>query len=453
MSANRAERSAPAAAELNRRQFLLRSGTAAVAFSGASGLLAACSGGSPAPVSASQQNRTPATITVWDYYGSSTPVKPALASFKQRYPWITVNYQGLDWDTISTKFTVAVSSGSAPDVATLDMTWIPTYASTGLLTDLSKLSGGALNKQPIKNQYSSAQLNAMSYQGHFVTMLFDEDCYALYYRRDLFEKKGISVPRNWQEFRAAAKELAVSTAGGGKPNKYLMEIDPDTFHYASYLYQNGGAILDPANTKAVFNSPQGVQALEMYKGFLDDGTGIYWGPGQGDRIAGLNSGTIAMFEDGPYYMGVMKTGAPHLSGKWAIAIAPYSEKPGSYLGGTGLSIPVNAPNADAAWTFVQYLLQAKNSVGVATYSGAAPGLQAALHSPQVQKPDPYFGGQNPWKEWLPTLAIATHYPYVQKWNDIDRVIADGVSAALLGKKTPQQALDDAAAQVNSWLAG
>ena len=98
-------------------------------------------------------------------------------------------------------------------------------------------------------------------------------------------------------------------------------------------------------------------------------------------------------------------------------------------------------------------MQAKNSVGVATYSGAAPGLQAALHSPQIQKPDPYFGGQNPWKEWLPTLAIATHYPYVQKWNAIDRAVADGVSAALLGKKTPQQALDDAAAQVNSWLAG
>jgi ABC-type glycerol-3-phosphate transport system substrate-binding protein len=451
MSAAPTKRSAPWAVEMDRRQFLRRSGTAAVAL-GASGLLAACSGGSPKSSStASSQDRTPVKITVWDYYGSSTPVKPALAGFKQRYPWITINYQGLDWDTISTKFTVSVSSGSAPDMATLDMTWIPTYASNGLLMDLSKVAGDTLNGKPIKDQYSGGALNAMTYQGHFVTMLFDADCYALYYRRDLFEKKGISVPTNWDEFRAAAKALATDTNGDGKADKYLMELDPDVFHYAAYLFQNGGAILDPANSKAVFNSPEGVRALEMYKGFLDDGAGIYWGPGQGDRVAGLKDGTVAMFEDGPYYMGIMKDGAPEMRGKWAIATAPYSAKPGSYLGGTGLSIPVNAAHPEAAWTLIQYLLEPQNSIGVAKYSGAAPGLQAALESPEVDKPDPYFGGQDVWKVWLPTLASATHYPYVKHWNDIDTAIADGVSAALLGKKTPQQALDDAAAQVDSKL--
>src|SRR5262245_30003248 len=392
MSANRAERSAPASAEMNRRQFLLRSGTAAVAFSGAGGLLAACSGGSPAPVSASQQNRAPATVTVWDYYGSSTPVKPALAGFKQRYPWITINYQGLDWDTISTKFTVSVSSGSAPDMATLDMTWIPTYASNGLLMELSKVAGDTLNGKPIKDQYSGGALNAMTYQGHFVTMLFDADCYALYYRRDLFEKKGISVPTNWDEFRAAAKALATDTNGDGKADKYLMELDPDVFHYAAYLFQNGGAILDPANSKAVFNSPEGVRALEMYKGFLDDGTGIYWGPGQGDRVAGLKDGTVAMFEDGPYYMGIMKDGAPEMRGKWAIATAPYSAKPGSYVGGTGLSIPVNAAHPEAAWKLIQYLLEPQNSIGVAKYSGAAPGTAGRAGEPRGRQAGPLFRG-------------------------------------------------------------
>jgi ABC-type glycerol-3-phosphate transport system substrate-binding protein len=435
---------------MDRRQFLRRSGTAALGLSGA-GMLAACqsspSGGG------SGNNRTPVTITVWDYYGTSTPLKPALAGFKRKYPWITVNYQALDWNTISTKFTVAVSSGVAPDLATLDMTWIPAYAATGLLMDLSKVSGNMLNGKPVKDQYSSAQLSAMSFDGRTVTMLFDEDCYALYYRRDIFRQKGISVPTNWEEFRAAALAMAEKSNGSSKPNKYLMEIDPDTFHYASYLYQNDGAILNPSNTKAVFNSAQGIQALEYYKGFLDDGSGIYWGPGQGDRLAGLNSGAIGMFEDGPYYMGIMRDSAAKLSGEWGIAIAPYSKKPGSYLGGTGLSIPVNAPHADAAWTLIQYLLEPKNSVGVATYSGAAPGLQAALHSPVLSKPDPYFGGEDVWKVWIPTLGIATHYPYVKEWTAIDQAIVNALESALLGRQTPKQALDAAAAQVDSKLTG
>jgi len=319
--------------------------------------------------------------------------------------------------------------------------------------DLSKLSGNKLNGKPVKDQYSAAQLNAMSFDGRTVTMLFDEDCYALYYRRDIFEQKGISVPTSWDELRAAALSLAEKSNGSSKPNKYLMEVDPDTFHYASYLFQNDGAILNPANSKAVFNSQEGVQALEYYKGFLDNGTGIYWGVGQGDRLAGLNSGTLAMFEDGPYYMGIMRDSAAKLKGKWGIAIAPYSKKPGSYLGGTGLSIPVNAPHADAAWTFIQYLLEPKNSVGVATFSGAAPGLQAALHSPVLAKPDPYFGGEDVWKVWIPTLGIATHYPYVKEWTAIDQAITNALQAALLGKQTPRQALDTAAAQVDGKLSG
>ncbi|MBS1892164.1 MAG: extracellular solute-binding protein, partial [Actinobacteria bacterium] len=71
-------------------------------------------------------------ITVWDYYGSATPIKPAVAEFEKKYPDIKVNYQAIDYETIQDKFSVAVSSGAAPDVATLDMTWIPTYASKGL---------------------------------------------------------------------------------------------------------------------------------------------------------------------------------------------------------------------------------------------------------------------------------------------------------------------------------
>ncbi len=34
----------------------------------------------------------------------------------------------------------------------------------------------------------------MTFDDHYVTMLYDFDAYALYYRSDLFEQKGIAVP-------------------------------------------------------------------------------------------------------------------------------------------------------------------------------------------------------------------------------------------------------------------
>ena len=159
--------------------------SAAPAASPASAAPSEAAPASPAP----SLDTTPVTLTVWDYYGESTPVKPALAGFQKEYPWITVDYQALDWDSMNTKFTVGVSSGEAPDVATLDMTWIPTLAANGALEDLTAMSGGQLNGRPIADQYTKGALDAMTFGGSFVTMLFDFDTYALYYRADLLESR------------------------------------------------------------------------------------------------------------------------------------------------------------------------------------------------------------------------------------------------------------------------
>jgi multiple sugar transport system substrate-binding protein len=417
--------------------------------------LAACGGSSNTPTSnaSNSPKELTGTLTVWDYYGSATPIKPAIKAFEKLHPQLTINYQAVDWDTLRQKFSVGVSSGAPPDLATLDMTWIPTYAAQGVLADLSKMSGGQLNGKPIQSQYTPGSMKAMTYDGHLVTMMYDFDAYALYYRADLFKQKGIAVPKTWTDFTAAAQKLAVTS--NGKLVKYGFQVLPDTFHYAQLLYQNGGAILDPANTKAVFNSAQGVQALTFMKSFLDNGTGVYWGPDQGDSngTAGIKDGRIAMFLNGPYMMGVLKSSAPEQTGKWAVAPAPISQKPGSYLGGTGLTIPVNAKNPEAAWAFAQFLLTPAQQLGVYKYGGAAPATVAALHSPMLTKPDPYFGGQAPFSVFLDAMATATPYPYVQAWDDIDKAISDGVTSALLGKQSPQDALNSAAQTTDSALAG
>lgn len=409
--------------------------------------VAAC--GSPQP-SAGGGSKTPVTITVWDYYGQATPIKPAIAGFEKKYPWITVKYSALDWDTEHEKFPIAVSSNAAPDVATLDMTWIPVFASKHMLADLSALSGGRLNGQPITSQYAKGALQAMSYQGRYVTMLFDFDVYSLYYRSDLFRAKGIAVPKTWDQLLAASKKLAVTS--NGKCVKYCFEIGPETFHWSQFLYQNGGSILSTDNTQAAFNSPQGVNALAYYQRLLHSG-GIYWGTEQGDPMAGVKDGRIAMFNDGPYWMGLLKSGAPDLKGKWGVAESPYSQQPGSYLGGTGLAIPVNAPHPEAAWLFTQYMLQLQQQLGVAKYAGAAPATLGALSSPELTRPDPYFGGQAPFKVFLRAMQTAHPFPYVQQWNDIDTAISDSVAAALLGKKSPGAALNGGAAEVNNLLRG
>ena len=397
---------------------------------------------------------TPVMLTVWDYYGMEvTPfTEAAIAAFQQEYPWITVDRQDLDWDTFLDKFNVAVSSGQGPDVATLDMTWIPTLASNDVLLDLKALSGGMLNGAPITDQYSQGPVEAMTYGDAYVTMMSDFDAYALYYRSDLFEQKGIPVPTTWDELRAAGKKLAEDSDGDGTPDKYLYAVRPNTFHFSQFLFQNGGELLNPEGTKATFNSDAGVGALDYQVGLIQDGSGLYWSDADGDLPPALVDGRVAMFSDGPYYMGLLKSGVPDQSGKWKIAIAPYSKQPGSYLGGTGLSLPASAAHKEAAWLFIQYFLRPEQQVLVYTVTGAAPATTAALQSPELSQPDPYFGGEAPFKVFLDTMATATHFPYVAAWSQVDTLINESLDAALLGKTDSRAALDEAAVAADVELA-
>lgn len=54
------------------------------------------------------------TITVWDYYGEATPIKPLLEGFMKENPNITVQYEALDWDTTLEKLNVVLTGGTLP---------------------------------------------------------------------------------------------------------------------------------------------------------------------------------------------------------------------------------------------------------------------------------------------------------------------------------------------------
>jgi len=428
--------------------------------------LGACGAPTPPPTPTSPPSVTPApptptppppppevtTITFWDYYGVATPFQPEMiAAFEAENPDIKVQYESLDWDAMFEKLSVAMTTGTPPDVATVDMTWVPTWAALGGFSDLGSLSGGKVNGVPFNEAFTEGAVGAMTYEGQIVTVLEDFDVYCLYYRADLFEEKGLEVPTTWDELVGVGQQLVEDTDGDGTPDKYLYGIYPDAFRWAQFLYENGADILNPDNTEAVFNSPEGVEATQ----FLVDMVNKYhiaFDIGEEEAITPIKDGRMAMFSDGPYMMGVIKDGAPEMEGMWKVAPHPYSKQRGSYLGGTGLVIPARAANKEAAWRFIEFAMRLDNAIGVYKYSGAAPGLKAALESPEVSVPDPYFGGQVTLPLFLEATETAHHFPYVRQWNEMYDIIEDAVTSALLEEKTVQQALDDAVAEINALLA-
>ncbi len=377
------------------------------------------------------------TITVWDYYGETTPVKPLIEGFQKENPNITVQFESMDWKTTLEKLNVVLTGGTPPDMVTLDMTWLPKFAALGAFSELDGLSGGKLNGVAWKDAYAPGALESITYNGKIVAALYDFDAYALYYRADLFEQKGLQPPKTWAELAEVSKKLA-------EGDKYRYQWLPDTFHGSQWIFQNGGSLLSEDNKTVIFNSPESVEAIQTFANLLADKSAIYWGADQGERIQGIKDGRIAMFSDGPYNMGILKSAAPEMAGKWKIAPQPYSKQPGSYLGGTGLVIPAQSKNKEAAWKFIEYAMRVENQVQVYKTAGAAPALTAALQSAEVNAADPYFGNEKVFDVFLDALKSAKHYPYVRQWNDIDVAISQALEKIGAGQKPVQEALDEAA---------
>jgi multiple sugar transport system substrate-binding protein len=389
----------------------------------------------------------PVTITVWDYYGESSPIPEIIPDFEAANPNITVKVESLDWDTMLEKLNVVLTGGTPPDVITLDMTWLPSFAPLGAFADLNELSGGQLNGQPVADAYSAGALKAMQYGDETLAMLYDFDVYALYYRADVFDEMGLDVPTTWDELNDVAAKLSAD-------GKYQYAYMADTFHGAQWIYENGGSLLNADNTKAAFAEPEAVEAIEQYAGMLDAGTAYWWSADEGWEVTpGLKDDRIAMFSDGAYYMGIIKDAAPEMEGKWRVAPHPQSKQPGSYQGGTGLVIPKASENHEASWTFIEYLMQLDNQVKLFEISGAAPALTAALEDPRVDAEDPYFGGQKTLEVFKQAMETSTPFPYVREWTSIDEIFTLAMEEIAIGDKDVATALSDAAASVDETLGG
>ena len=104
------------------------------------------------------------------------------------------------------------------------------------------------------------------------------DNLALVYNKTLFDEAGLEYPNadwTWDDLRAAAKALT-DPAKKQFGFSYPMDASEDSvWHYEPLLWQNGGSILNEDNTQAAFNSPEGVEALEVLAGMAVDDKSVF----------------------------------------------------------------------------------------------------------------------------------------------------------------------------------
>ncbi len=267
--------------------------------------------------------------------------------------------------------------------------------------------------------------------GHVYVIGMDVNDQSLLYRRDIFEKLGLPVPKTYDDVLAAAEKIKQSGLVPypiGATMKSGWNLGEE---FVNMYLGFGGEFFNADNTPAV-KGPAGVKALEMMKKLTAYTDPNYLSADSTYVQQQMQQGKIALSNLWASRAGAMDDPKEsQVVGKIASAPAPLAMaggKPATTLWWDGVSLPTNITDEQAAAAF-QVTVGAMNPETVAAHNNDVIWLLPGY------KPNPLAQGA------IESLQSgAPSYPVSVRMALLHNAIGDHIADFFLGKATAEQAL-------------
>jgi ABC-type glycerol-3-phosphate transport system substrate-binding protein len=411
-----------------------------VACQQAGGAAPAGAGEEAAPEEGAAEGET--TLTVWGFVWTADWLDAIAPGFEAEHPGVNVEVGRFEYDAYQDMVLTTLASGEGvPDVITLDPMWAGDLIRGGTVLPLENATTD-LNV----DDFVPGGWNLYAWQGVQYGIPLDLDFNLMFYRSDVYgaamDTLGMTeFPTNTEDYLTLAQQVVADT---GKPAVIIYDADYYSW-YQSFLAPMGGNLINDAGTEYIYNSPEAVEALQLYTDVVNVyGVGRLWNwDVDGDPMVALSSGDVMAVMHGSWFATEIASGAPDMAGQWAIAPGPWGEEGRAFHSATGgacLSIPSGAAEPDLAWEFMVYSMTPENQAEYFNIVGGVPSLRTSWDDPAFDEINDYFGiplGRSV-AEWslgampmqLPSLEVAD-------------LIGEAVTMVFTGMATPQEALDEA----------
>jgi len=440
---------------ITRRSFLKAAGATALGMAGA--------GLSPALVRA----QAPTRIVFWHAMGGNlgeTVVKAFVNTFNSAHKDIQVEaqFQG-SYDDLINKLRASIQSPSVPALAQVyDI-------GTRFMID----SKGIVPVQEFidKEKFDLTQLepNILAYYrvgDRLNSMPFNTSTAILYYNKDMYKKAGLNPnqpPRTFEEIEEYAKKLVQSgaTASGITISIYGWFFEQLLARQGA-LYANNGNGRDKAATEVIYNQEEeGARILDWWTRMVK--AGIASNPGRAATgnpaaqraLAGGQTGMI--FESTATLRSLLaNSGGRFELGTGYFPKPPAAKNGGSIVGGASVWILKNRPPAEqqAAWEFIKFITAPPQQAAWYVGTGYFP-IRKEAYREQVAKDNL---AKNP--QFLTAISELRSSPINRPtqgallgvFPEARARVEEAIEAAVLGRRTTKQALDDAAKNVDQAIA-
>jgi ABC-type glycerol-3-phosphate transport system substrate-binding protein len=349
-----------------------------------------------------------------------------------------------------------------------DPMYFPLYVSNKWVEPLDKYLNDASLTDAAWFKYDDiikAWRDADSVDGKPYGIPYDGEVTVQVYRKDLYDAKGLKPAETYDQLAANAKALndpanriyglALRGFAGAGQNMYI---------YPSVFRGFGGSWGTAGNI--VVNSPEAVRALTWYVDTLT----LYAPPAVRnwnwpDIADAFSQGTVATYIDAHSSAAVITN--PEKSkvvGKIAYARWPKGPNGKRVTSIWNWGFPINAALSDrakkATWLFIEWATSAETQART-SWKFAGPAKRSGVNRVSSWRAPEFAAamkdaGDNFIPAALESLEQDTDVdwrPRVPQWPAIGETMATAIQSALVGQKTPKEALDEAQARIQQILKG
>ncbi|UBV44916.1 sugar ABC transporter substrate-binding protein (plasmid) [Deinococcus taeanensis] len=390
----------------------------------------------------------PVELQFWTWYLSpkfDSYIKDTIAAFEKANPGIKVRWFDKQ-DSMVQDFIASVNLGNAPDVVNLNIDETMKAAQNGFLRASSDLSSPAVlasyYPQSVKNFTSGSKVYAYPWYGWLNEGV-------LLYNPDLFKKAGLTrAPRSMSEMLSYARTIKDKTGAYG----WVPALkDPNTASFLGYFYSEGLPVYT-ADGRAAFNTPAHAALLQQYVTLYKGG----YIPEDALRREAFQIATelyaqnrVAMIVGGPQALTRIKDTNPSLYGKTVVTDAPLGRANVQTGGSMALVVPTASKHPAEAARLAAFMTSNANQLAFAKVVPIVPTTRAAQNAAQFRQ-----SGTDPVVRATALVGAAGRfinpgYKAPGNSDDLYKNFNDNIESAVMGKKTAQQALSDAAAYWNA----
>lgn len=386
------------------------------------------------------------TIQYW-HQGTSQAdtefTQKCIDSFEEKYPYIKVEATGMS-STISdqeTKLNAAVLSDTYPDVIQLVLAEV---GSRGALGDFEKLDGYMEGWEEKEDLFDSAY-EMGKYQGEQVALGIFPNPQVYAFRKDKFVEAGLdpeNPPATWEELKNAA--LALTEREGDKvvfAGLDIPSIDSSLVFTEPYMRSAGSAVIDELNLKPAFTDQGAIDAFTFLGDLAQMNVSIPHDQQKGDERPFMK-GMSAISNLSPQQLGQYMQDNPDAQLGYLPVLSKDGSEPGiSFCGYNLIAMGATSKHKEEAWLFMEHMLS-NEIVWMRTEDFKVPIVKKSLEEQFIQSGDEELNKAV--ISYVESGKGKATVPWISVYN---KYVSVAYEEVINGKKTPEQALKDALAQL------